>query len=274
MRLLGKKEVVQLRKNIKRSILHKGKLLLLAYDQGIEHGPADFNLENISPEKIIAIAEKGKYTGIILHHGVAEKYYDPKKCKVPLVIKLNGKTNIAKKEPLSLQVCSVKRAVSLGASALGYTIYPGSENEHLMFSELGRIVEEARSSAIPVIVWAYPRGKHIRDQNSTETVAYAARVALELGADIVKVNYNGDPEGLKWVVKSAGKARIIAAGGSKLSDSELLANVHEIMNAGGCGLAIGRNVWQHPDPLKISKALAEIVFNSAAPEKAARHLQP
>ena len=77
-----------------QKIMHNEKSLLIAYDQGLEHGPTDFNLNNINPDYVLKIAEKGKYNAIILHHGIAEKYYDKHNATVPLIIKLNGKTNL------------------------------------------------------------------------------------------------------------------------------------------------------------------------------------
>ena len=245
-----------------QKIMHNERSLLLAYDQGLEHGPTDFNLNNVNPDYILKIAEKGKYNGVILHHGIAEKYYDKHNANVPLIVKLNGKTNLVKNDPVSSQVCSIGRAVKLGADAVGYTIYPGSEFEHKMFDDFGKLIETAHTYGIPVIAWVYPRGKFVQDDLSTETIAYAARIGLELGADFVKINYNNDFEGFKWVVKAAGKAKVLVAGGQKLSDREVLQRAYEVMKAGACGLAVGRNVWQNDHPLKMTNALKKIIFDN------------
>src|SRR3989344_7228964 len=101
-------------------ILKKERAMYLAYDQGLEHGPSDFTDENIDPLKIIEIAVKGKFTGIVFQKGIAEKYQkEIKKSKVPLILKLNGKTNLLKGEPFSEQICSVAEAVKSGAKAVG-----------------------------------------------------------------------------------------------------------------------------------------------------------
>lgn len=254
-------------------LLKDGKGIFLAYDQGLEHGPIDFNLENINPEYVINIAEKGDYNAIILHHGIAEKYYShhPHKNKVPLIIKLNGKTKLGK-EIVSSQVCSVKRALNLGASGVGYTIYPGSPYEHLMLKEFGSIVEKAHDNGLAVVAWIYPRGNNI-DELSTANIAYAARIGLELGADIIKLKYNNDLEGFKWAVKAAGKAKVMVAGGEKLGERELLKRTYDIIQAGASGLAIGRNVWQSNKPLKITKALKEIIFNNKKVDEVIRLLK-
>ncbi|MBD3312254.1 hypothetical protein GF352_02240 [archaeon] len=251
------------------NITRKNHSLLLAYDQGLEHGPTDFNDQNVDPSYVLDIAEKGGFTGVILQKGVAEKYYHH---KVPLVLKLNGKTNLLKGEPLSTQLCSVKQAVKLGAKAVGYTIYVGSAHEQVMFKEFHKIQSEAHDNELPVIAWMYPRGKAVKNPRSKKMLAYAARIGLELGADFVKLYYPGSIESFKWVVKCAGKARVLVAGGEKKGDKALLKRVNNIINAGGAGMAIGRNIWQHKEPLKITKALKKIVFDNKSVSEALRCL--
>ncbi|MAF50675.1 MAG: fructose-bisphosphate aldolase [Nanoarchaeota archaeon] len=237
-------------------LMKNGKTLILAYDQGLEHGPSDFNEDNVDPKFILDIAKGGKFNAVALHKGIVEKYRD--KIKVPLIIKLNGKTNIWKGEPISGLTCSVEQAVKLKADAIGYTIYIGSERESEIFTEFSKIQEEARKHNLPIITWIYPRGKAVR--NDKKYMSYAARVGLELGADIIKIKYNGNKEDLKWAVKCAGRARVVIAGGVKKNDKKLLKQVEDIMDAGCAGLAIGRNIWQHEDPTEITKKIKEIVW--------------
>ena len=225
-------------------ITKKGKALFLAYDQGLEHGPTDFNDKNIDPNYIIDIAKKGKYTGLIFQKGIAEKYNkEIKKSKIPLIVKLNGKTSLLKIEPYSPPLCTVKDAVDLGASAVGYTLYIGSKHEARMFKEFEIVQSQAHSYNLPVIVWMYPRGKAVKNELDKKILAYSARVGLELGADIIKMKYNGNKQDLKWIVKSAGKVKVLIAGGSKTSEASFLKEVKEVMSAGASGLAIGRNIW-------------------------------
>jgi class I fructose-bisphosphate aldolase len=244
-------------------ILKNGKCFLLAYDQGLEHGPTDFNEINADPQYLFDIAEKsGVFTCVAVQKGIAEKYYKKGKYKTPLVVKVNGKTNYHKGEELfSPQNCSVTEALKLGAVAVGYTIYIGSEREYESFAEFARIQEEAHRAGIPIIMWAYPRGKHIGEaEKSNENIAYAARIALELGADFVKLNYNGDVGAMKWVVKVAGKTKVLAVGGSKTDEEMVLARTREIKEAGVTGWAMGRNIWQAEDPIGLSKKISEILF--------------
>lgn len=242
-------------------ILTKGKALYLAYDQGMEHGPIEFNDRNVDPLYIIDIAKKGKFTAMIFQKGIAEKYSNEiKKSKIPLIIKLNGKTNLFKGEPFSEQLCTVKEAIKLGASAVGYTIYIGSEHERKMLKEFENIEREAHAKNIPVIAWIYPRGKSLEGKSDGELLAYACRVGLEIGADMVKVHCK-DLKDLKWAVKSAGKTKVVVAGGSKTDEKTLLQNVKEIMRSGATGLAIGRNIWQADKPLELAKKIKKIIFS-------------
>src|SRR3989344_2426219 len=183
----------QKRKKISVSkLMTRGKTLILAYDQGLEHGPEkDFNDLNADPLYIINIAKKGRFNALAVQKGIAEKYNkEIRSSKIPLIIKLNGKTKLSKGEPMSTQLCSVEEAIKLGATAVGYTIYLGSEREPEMLSEFEKIQEEAHSKGIPVVVWMYPRGKNVSKKINRELMSYAARAALELGADIAKIQYS------------------------------------------------------------------------------------
>ena len=241
------------------AFLKNGKGIILAYDQGLEHGPSkDFNERNVDPAHIVEMASKGGFTGLVLQKGTAEKYYDG---KVPLILKLNGKTSLPQGEPLARSICSVKQAIELGAKGVGYTIYLGSSHENIMLQEFGEIQEQAHALGVPTIAWVYPRGAAIKEDTSKEIVAYAARAGLEVGADAVKIKYTGDSETFSWAVKAAGKAKVFMSGGPKApSDEDFLAQVRGVMEAGATGLAVGRNVWQHEDPMKMAAALKEIIF--------------
>lgn len=243
-------------------ITSKGRALFLAYDQGMEHGPSDFDGENINPDYILKIGLNGGYTGVIFQKGIAEKYYlQELKEKLPLIVKLNGKTSLVKtQEPYSPLLCTIDEALNLGASAVGYTLYIGSEFEEQMLKELADVVRLAHEKNIPVIGWMYPRGKNVSDSFDPSIIAYAARVGLEVGCDLVKVSYPGDLETTKHVVESAGKTGVIIAGGKKESEEEFLEMAKTVMDAGAKGLAVGRNVWQSENPMKITEELKKIVF--------------
>ncbi len=245
-------------------ILRNGHGLLLAYDHGFEHGPIEFDERNWDPKFIMDLADSGNFTGVICQKGIAARYYHPGEHKVPLIVKLNGKTGFQKDEgiePLSEQNCTVDEAIQLGAVAVGYTIFVGSENEEQMFREFSLIEKEAHEKGLIVMGWMYPRGHAIKSDEDPETLAYAARLGLELNADAVKVKYTGDVESYKRVVEVAGDTKVFVVGGPKTdTPDELYETAKEILEAGAVGLAIGRNVWQAENPLDVAAKLAEIMY--------------
>ena len=126
--------------------------------------------------------------------------------------------------------------------------------------DFARIEKEAHAIGMPVIAWVYPRGKNLEGKSEKELLAYSCRVGLETGADIVKVHWSGDLENLKWAVKSAGKTKVVVAGGAKTDEKNLLQNVSEAMKSGAIGVAIGRNIWQHEKPLELAKKIKKIIW--------------
>lgn len=246
-------------------ILRNGRGMLLAYDHGFEHGPIEFDELSADPSWIMDIADSGHFTGVICQKGIAARYYDKAKHKVPLILKLNGKTGYQKElglEPLSLQNCTVDEAIELGAAAVGYTIFVGSEEEERMFAEFSKIEKEAHEKGLIVIGWMYPRGKAIKSDTDPETLEYAARLGLELNCDAVKIKYTGDIESFKRVVEVAGDTKVFVVGGPKTdTPEELYETAREVMEAGAVGLAIGRNVWQAENPLQVAEKLANIVYS-------------
>ncbi len=252
-------------------LVRKNNYLVLAMDQGFEHGPVDFDTKNIDPDYVLDIAEKSPVSAIAIQKGIALKYLDPYCTNVPLLLKLNGKTNIASdNEPFSQPNATVKEAVEMGADAVGLTIYIGSPVEWRAYEIMGKIEQECREYGMPLVVWSYPRGPDVQNKTSREMVAYSARVALELGADLVKVYYTGDPESFKWVVESGGKMPVLVAGGTKKEGNLFLKDVKNIMDAGARGMAIGRNIWQHKYPVDMAKSIASIIFDGKSPEEAAK----
>ncbi|HYB45116.1 MAG TPA: aldolase [Nitrososphaerales archaeon] len=241
--------------------LRNGRSMLLAYDQGLEHGPStDFDDRNVDPGFIMDVAVKGGFNGVVFQKGVAERFYNG---KVPLIVKVNGKTSLVRGEPVSRQVCSVEQATALGAKGVGYTIYLGSEYESAMLAEFGRVEEEAHRRGIAAIAWIYPRGASVQNDTSKEIVAYAARTGLELGADAVKIKYSGDSASFSWAVKSAAGVHVFMSGGPKApTDDAFLEQVKGVIQAGATGVAVGRNVWQNSDPVRMAEQIKRVVFQS------------
>jgi class I fructose-bisphosphate aldolase len=263
--------------------LKNGTALFLPYDQGLEHGPRDFfaNPESSDPKYIIRLALEGGFNGIAIQIGLAEKFFWDFAGELPLILKLNGKTDIpSDAHALSPIHASVKDAVQLGADAVGYTLYVGSPAQDQDFAQLKEITSDAKKYGMPLIVWSYPRGEAIEAKGGNSSfyaVDYAARVASEMGADIVKVNfphpdlrtnvkkeYDQDfssQEAINAVVRSANRTLVLVSGGEKAGDDEMLQKARESMEAGATGLIFGRNVWQrhHDESLKFISSLRGIL---------------
>jgi fructose-bisphosphate aldolase, class I len=247
----------------------EGTLLFLPIDQGIEHGPRDFfpNPDSKDPGYQFRLAAEAGYSAIACGYGMASKYYPDYAGQVPLLLKLNSKTDVPPSdEAFSPCNASVEDAVRLGADAVGYTLYVGSPRQEDDFIQLGEVRQDCDRYGMPLVIWAYPRGRDIErkgGQNSFYAIDYAARVAMEMGADIVKLNmpkvdspkdkdapapYNeldvSQEEAIRQCVASAGRALVVLSGGSKIDDDKLLAQTRSIMEAGGSGVIFGRNVWQ------------------------------
>lgn len=230
-----------------------GRGLFLAYDQGFEHGPTDFSGENADPAYILNLADSGRFDGFICHRGIAEEYAAER--KVPLILKLNGKTSLVEGEPVSKAVATVADAVKLGAEAVGYTVYVGSAHESEMLAEFGTILDEAHAAGLPVFGWMYPRGGSVKDPHDPKAIAYAARVGLEMGADVLKLYYPGDEAHVQELVKLAGRSKVVIAGGTKENPAEFALQIKSVLAAGAAGLAVGRNVWQAEDPATVVREL-------------------
>lgn len=249
-------------------ILRNNKSMLLACDQGLEHGPKDFNEKNIDPKYIFDLALEGNYDGLIVQHGLAEKYYGGYYKEIPLIVKLNGKTSLTQIAPISRQLCSVERAIKLGASAVGYTVYVGSPLEPEILQEFSKVVETAHDYGIPVIGWMYARGPTIKNELDNNVLAYGARMGLELGADFLKMKYNNKPEQYKWVIKCAGRSKLLVSGGDKVDPVTFLKEAEEVIKLGASGMAIGRNIWQHDKPLSLTAAVSKIIHEGKSAAEA------
>ena len=247
-----------------------GKVLILAYDHGLEHGPVDFEGLDGSedPARTFEVATHPAVTSLAVQKGPAEAYYPSYDDDVDLLLKLNGTSNLWMGEPDSAVNCTVEYAAEIGASSVGFTLYGGSNNEIEMAEEFRDAQEAARARDLPIVMWSYPRGQGLKDDTDPDTIAYAARQAHELGADVAKVKYPGSQEAMEHAVSMAGRTRVVMSGGSKTTDREFLSSVKSVIDAGGVGLAVGRNVWQREDPTRILDALEAVIFDETSVDEA------
>jgi class I fructose-bisphosphate aldolase len=263
-----------------------GTMLVLPTDQGMEHGPVDFlpNPPSEDPEYQVRLAIEGGYSGVAFHYGIAARYLPPYAGKIPLILKINGKTDIPPSDrAFSGMTGRVEDAVRLGADAVGYTLYVGSPRQDEDFAQLTAVRAECDRYGIPLVVWGYPRGEAIDKKGGRDSlfaVDYAARVATELGADVIKLNVpvfdeksKSSPKpynemvleyraAVEKVVRSAGQAFVLFSGGSKIGDADLLEKARLVMEAGATGLIFGRNMWQREmaDALRLTAEIKRIIL--------------
>lgn len=266
--------------NLARILYHgrlggTGKLVILPVDQGFEHGPARSfapNAPAYDPSYHFQLAVDAGCNAYAAPLGFLEAGAAEFAGQVPLILKLNNHDVLfPEKDPLSSQTGSVKDALRLGCAAVGYTIYPGSARSREMYQQLREIAEEAKANGLAVVVWSYPRGSGLSKEGETalDVTAYAAQIAAQMGANIIKVKpptphleqpeakkaYEANrvpleplAERIRHVVQSAfdGKRIVIFSGGPRESDEALLNDVRGIHAGGGYGSIVGRNSFQRP----------------------------
>jgi class I fructose-bisphosphate aldolase len=267
-----------------------GRAMFLPYDQGLEHGPRDFfaNPDAADPRYIFRLAKAGRFNGVAVQIGVAQRYYADFAGEIPLIVKLNGKTDLPPDaQALSPLNATVEEAVALGADAVGYTLYVGSPAQPQDFAQMQAVRRECDRYGMPLIVWSYPRGEAVSEKGGKDSVYaidYAARVAHELGADVIKINvpkagpskggqkpYDSldEPleESIRRVVRSCGTSLVLISGGEKTSDEGLIEKARVPLEAGATGLIFGRNLWQRSwdDALAMCDRLRDLLTAVGGP---------
>ncbi|OJH41758.1 class I fructose-bisphosphate aldolase [Cystobacter ferrugineus] len=269
-----------------------GKLVILPVDQGFEHGPARSfapNAAGYDPDYHIQLAIDSGCNAYAAPLGFLEAVAGKYMGEIPLVLKLNNSDTLAKTDfPISAVTSSVRDAVRLGCSAVGYTIYPGSGARNQMYEDLREIIAEAKDYGLPTIVWAYARGNMSKQgETGIDVISYAAQISAQLGAHIIKVKPPQDfleqaeakkvyeqykiptatmADRIRDVVKSAfnGKRIVIFSGGESKKTEDLLEEIRQIAAGGGFGSIMGRNAFQRPhaESVKLLKDVMAI-FKSA-----------
>ena len=252
-----------------------GKLVILPVDQGFEHGPARSfapNPPGYDPLYHFQLAIDAGCNAYAAPLGFLEAGASQFAGQIPLILKLNNHDVLHDdKDPLPSVTGSVNDALRLGCAAVGFTIYPGSAHCNAMYEQLRAIAEEAKERGLAVVVWSYPRGSSISKEGETaiDIVAYAAQIAAQLGAHVIKVKlpsahleqaaakkvYESTQipiktlaDRVRHVVQSAfdGRRIVIFSGGAKSEDKTVFEEARAIRDGGGFGSIIGRNSFQRP----------------------------
>jgi class I fructose-bisphosphate aldolase len=264
-----------------------GKLVILPVDQGFEHGPHRSFLPNppaFDPDYHFRLAVEACCNAFAAPLGMLEAGAAVHAGEVPLILKCNSSDGLGgPEEPWPAVTAGARDAVRLGCSAVGFTIYPGSGRRNEQVGEVRELIAEARSLGLPTVIWSYPRGSGVSKEGETalDVVAYAAHLAAELGAHVIKVKppkalvaredakkaYDKHPvkmdtlaDRVRHVVRCAfdGRRVVIFSGGEAKGTDEILEEVRQIHAGGGFGSIMGRNSFQRPKDEAL-KLLGEVM---------------
>jgi fructose-bisphosphate aldolase/2-amino-3,7-dideoxy-D-threo-hept-6-ulosonate synthase len=261
-----KPQVMGKKKRLRQIFRDDNKSVIIPMDHGLTEGP----IKGLTDMQVIVDKiRRGHADAVVVHKGVA-RHVDTG--RMGLIVHLTGSTNISLEPNRKVAVSSLEEAFRLGADAVSVHINIGSEREHEMLQTVGRISDECDRFSMPLLAMMYPRGPKITSEHDPHLVKHAARVATELGADIIKTVYTGSTESFREVTKSCPIPIVIAGGLKTETERDFLQNVHEAMEAGGAGVSIGRNVFQHKNPTGMVKALNAIVHRNLDVDSAMKFL--
>lgn len=245
-----------------------GNALIVPMDHGVRSGPED-GLTDL--DDIVNEVAAGGATAVLMHKGMVERGHRGSGHDIGLIINLTASTCHGPRPRLKGAVCTVDEAVRLGADAVFVRILVGTEDEMEFFSDLGAISSECSYSGLPLIVAARP-GWKVSKEDYPQAVAHCARVAADLGADIVNVDYTGDVDSFRKVVENTGAPVIVSCGPDTGTDREVLAVVHDAMQAGCHGVSIGRNIFRHRNVQGMTRAISEIVMMGSDVKESLKNL--
>ena len=288
------------RANLVRLLSHgrmggSGRLVILPVDQGFEHGPARSfaaNPAGYHPHYHFELALEAGLSAYAAPLGFLEAGAARFAGRIPLILKLNNHDVLhSDTDPLSAVTGTVRQALRLGCVAIGFTIYPGSTHSRTMYEQIRELAEEAKDAGLGVVVWSYPRGSDLSKEGETgiDVVAYAAQIAAQLGAHIIKVKLPSAhleqaeakkvyekqripvatlADRVRHVVQSSfdGRRVVIFSGGARTDDDKLFDEIRAIRDGGGFGSIIGRNSFQRPraEALKLLDSICRIYLGEMA----------
>jgi predicted phospho-2-dehydro-3-deoxyheptonate aldolase len=240
--------------------------LIIPMDHGVTVGPIE-GLDDMG--KMVDLVAEGGANAVIGHVGLPLYGHRGYGKDIGLILHISGSTFLSVQKNYKVEVNTVQEAIKIGADAVSIHVNIGGADDAAMLETLGRVARECREWGMPLVAMMYPRGENIKKENDVEVVKVVARIGAELGADIVKTNYTGDPDSFKLVVKGC-PAPVIIAGGSTISSVELLNMTKDAIGAGAAGVAYGRNVFSSKNPTNLTRALALIIHQDFEVDEAIR----
>jgi fructose-bisphosphate aldolase/2-amino-3,7-dideoxy-D-threo-hept-6-ulosonate synthase len=240
------------------------KTIIVPMDHGVTNGPIE---GLIDLGKAVDQAAEGGANAVLGHMGLALHGHRKTGRDIGLILHLSASTSVGPDPNDKVLVNSVTNSLKMGADAVSMHVNIGADSEARMLSDLGKVAVECMDWGMPLLAMMYPRGRKINNEHGVEEVKIAARVAAELGADIVKTVYTGDPDTFREVTRGC-PVPIVVAGGQKTDDRSTLELIEGAMEGGAAGLSIGRNAFQHRTPAKFIHAAALIVHERRSVDEA------
>ncbi|MCM0756886.1 2-amino-3,7-dideoxy-D-threo-hept-6-ulosonate synthase [Desulfovibrio aminophilus] len=241
------------------------RTIVVPMDHGVTVGPIKGLVDMRSAVSSVA---DGGANAVLMHKGLVRCGHRNRGRDIGLIVHISASTTLSPFPNAKALCASVEDAIRLGADGVSVHVNLGDETEPTMLHDLGTIASRANEWGMPLLAMVYARGPKITDEFDPEVVAHCARVGMELGADVVKVPYTGDPETFARVVASC-CIPVVIAGGPKLNSTRaFLEMVRDSVAAGGAGLSVGRNVFQHKDPGALTRALRGVVHENMPVDEA------
>ena len=263
--MLGKK--IRLERIVNRE---SSRSVVVPMDHGVTVGPIQ-GIEDM--RKMVNAMAEGGANAVLGHMGLplyGHRHYGK---DIGLILHLSGSTVWSPDPNSKVLVNTVENAVRNGADGVSVHINIGAQNEPDMLRDLGEIAVKCMDWGMPLLAMMYTRGVKFKSENSVEGVKHAARIAAELGADLVKVSYTGSPETFAEVVQGCPIPVLIAGGEKAKNDREILEAVRGSLDAGGAGVSIGRNAFQHKRPAAFVQAICAMVHQNAGVDEALKIVQ-
>ena len=232
------------------------RTIIVPMDHGVTVGPIDGLID--MREAVNQVAEGGA-NAVLMHKGLPRCSHRGRGRDVGLIIHLSASTALSPYPNAKVLVATVEDALKLGADGVSLHVNLGDETERHMLEHFGEVTSKAAEWGMPVLAMVYARGPKVADEYAPEVVRHCARVGTEIGADVVKVPYTGDVDSFAKVTEACCIPVVIAGGPKMDNDRDLLQMAHDSVQAGGSGLSIGRNIFQHRQPARIVQALHGIV---------------
>lgn len=241
-----------------------GKTIIIPMDHGVGAGPIKGIID--LPTTVNKVAEGGA-NAVLGHMGLPRYGHRGYGRDIGLIIHLSASTSLGPDPNHKVLVTTVEEAIKIGADAVSVHINVGADDEAQMLKDLGYVAKVCDEWGIPLIAMMYPRGPKVTSEHDVKFVKHAARIGAELGADIVKTNYTGSIESFREVVEGCPVPVVIAGGPQMDTETQLLQMIYDSLQAGGSGVAIGRNVFQSEDPVKLVSNISKIVHDGMTVEE-------